>query len=76
MSFPRDTVASFGAMSLSSSGGGRRGGGDKRGGGKKPSGSGRIDVPLASPKKTRSPLSSHSVSESTRERRSCQPIRQ
>ena len=56
MSFPRDTVASFGAMSLSSSGGGRRGGGDKRGGGKKPGGSGRIDVPLTSPKKTRSPI--------------------
>ncbi|RYO22992.1 hypothetical protein AA0113_g12732 [Alternaria arborescens] len=56
MSFPRDTVASFGAMSLGSSGGGRRGGGDKRGGGKKPGGSGRMDVPLASPKKTRSPI--------------------
>ncbi|CAN9171790.1 unnamed protein product [Alternaria alternata] len=56
MSSPVDTVASFRAMSLGSSGGDRRSGGGKRGGGKKPGGSGRMDVPLASPKKTRSPI--------------------
>lgn len=43
-------------MSLSSSSSSRRSSGDKRSSSKKPSSLRKIDVPLTSPKKTKSPI--------------------
>lgn len=56
MSFSKDTVASFRAISLSSSSSSRRSSSDKRSSSKKLSSLRKIDVPLTSLKKTKLPI--------------------